>query len=136
MNPKLKNTLAVIIGLVIASAVNMALVMLGPLIIPMPEGVDVTSSKSIAQSMHLFKFQHYIFPFIAHSLGTFAGAMFAAWFAASRKMLFAIIIGLAFFIGGIINITMISSPWAFNIVDIVFAYIPMAWLGGKIMLKK
>lgn len=136
MNPILKNILAVIGGALIASVVNMGLVMLGPMIIPMPEGVNVMSSESIAQSMHLFKFQHFIFPFIAHAGGTLVGAIFAAWLAASRKMLFAMIVGFLFLIGGIINIFMLPSPVAFTFIDLIFAYIPMAWLGGKLMTRK
>jgi len=136
MNPIIKNILAVIAGIVVGSVVNMALVMLGPMIIPMPEGVDVSNSESLANSMHLFKFQHFIFPFLSHAVGTFAGAIIAALIAANRKMLFALIIGCFFLIGGIINIMMIASPWSFNIIDIVFAYIPMGWFGGKIITRR
>ncbi|ROL62203.1 hypothetical protein D9V86_01915 [Bacteroidetes/Chlorobi group bacterium ChocPot_Mid] len=136
MNPILKNILAVIVGVVVGSIVNMGLVMLGPMIIPMPAGVDVTSSESLAKSLHLFGFQHFIFPFLAHAVGTFVGAMLTAWIAVNRKMLFAMIIGLFFLIGGITNIFMLPSPVAFTIIDLVFAYIPMAWFAGKIMTRK
>ncbi|MFH1052049.1 MAG: hypothetical protein V1779_14100 [bacterium] len=136
MNLILKNILAVIAGLVVGSLVNMGLVMLGPMIIPVPEGVDVSSSESLAQSMHLFGFQHFIFPFLAHALGTLVGALSTSWLATSRKMLFAMIIGLFFLAGGITNIFILPSPIAFTIIDLVFAYIPMAWLGARIMLRK
>lgn len=136
MNPILKNILAVIAGVVVGSIVNMGLVILGPMIIPMPAGVDATNSESLARGMHLFGFQHFIFPFLAHSVGTFVGALATAWLAANHKMLFAMIIGLFFLAGGITNIFMLPSPIAFTIIDLVFAYIPMAWFAGKIMTRE
>ena len=38
----LRNTLAIIAGLVLGGSVNMALIMLSPSLIPPPPGVDVT----------------------------------------------------------------------------------------------
>ena len=44
--------------------------------------------------MHLFEPKHFLFPFLAHALGTFAGAWLAAFIAASYKMRFALGIGI------------------------------------------
>ena len=52
--------------------------------------------------------------------------------AASHKMKFALAIGVFFLIGGIVNVFLLPSPTWFAIVDIVGAYIPMAFIGGKI----
>ena len=78
MKSKLKNVLAVIVGCVVGSIANMILVTVGPYVIPPPDGVDVTNVESIKSSMHLFEFKHFIFPFLAHALGTLVGAYLAA----------------------------------------------------------
>ncbi|GAB1454166.1 hypothetical protein MASR2M47_42220 [Draconibacterium sp.] len=97
MHPILRNILAVVTGLVVGSAVNMGLIMFGSSIIPPPEGVDNTTMEGLKAGIHLFQPQHFIFPFLAHALGTFVGALLAAMIAANRKMLFALVIG-AFFL--------------------------------------
>jgi len=135
MNPIVKNILAVVTGVVLGSAVNMGIIMLGPSVIPPPEGVDVTDMESLKSSMHLFEAKHFISPFLAHALGTLAGAFLAALIAANHKMKFALGIGLFFLAGGTANIFMLPSPTWFTVLDLAGAYIPMAWFGGKIALR-
>ena len=133
MNLIIRNILAVIAGIILGSAVNMGIIMISGSIIPPPEGVDVTDMESLKSSMHLFESRHFILPFLAHALGTFAGAFLTALIAASHKMKFALVIGVFFLIGGITNIFMLPSPTWFTILDLAGAYIPMAWLGGKLV---
>jgi hypothetical protein len=137
MNPILKNVLAVIAGLVFGSAVNMGLIKISGSIIPPPEGADLTTAEGLKASMHLFQPRHFIFPFLAHAIGTFAGAFVAALIAATHKMKFALGVGLFFLAGGIAaNILMLPSPLWFTVLDLVVAYIPMAYLGGKLVVNK
>ena len=84
MNPIIKNILAVIGGFVVGSAVNMGLITMGEYVIPPPSGLDVTDMDSLKDSMHLLESKHFVFPFLAHTLGTFAGA-FAAVSLCSRR---------------------------------------------------
>ncbi len=132
MNPILRNILAVVAGIVIGSAVNMGLIMLSSSVIPPPEGVDVTNMESLKDSMYLFEPKHFIFPFLAHALGTLAGAVVAGLVAATHKMKFALGIGAFFLIGGIANVFMLPAPTWFAVTDLVLAYIPMGWLGGRL----
>lgn len=132
MNPILKNVLAVIAGIVVGSIVNMGLIMISGSVIPPPEGVDVTSMESLKANMHLFEAKHFIFPFLAHALGTLAGAFVAALIAATHKMKFAIAIGAFFLLGGIMNVFMLPAPTWFVVLDVAIAYLPMGWLGGKL----
>ncbi|MEP5765986.1 MAG: hypothetical protein ABJ308_15425 [Halieaceae bacterium] len=123
-----RNVLALIIGLMIGSRINMALIVLGPSIILPPAGVDVTDVDSIAASLHMFEAKHYVFPFLAHALGTFSGAFIAWLIAASHRDTFAWGIGAAFLAGGIFVAWLLPAPAWFIAVDLLFAYIPMAWL--------
>lgn len=130
MNPIIRNVLAVIIGFAAGSLVNIALVNIGPSVIPLPEGADVSSMESLRDSMELFTPANFIFPFLAHALGTLAAAFLAAKFAASHHMKFALGMGALFLLGGITAISQIGGPLWFSVTDLVFAYIPMGYLGG------
>jgi len=85
MNPILRNTLAVIAGLVVGSIVNMSIILISGSIIPPPNGADVTTTEGLQASMHLFEPKHFLFPFLAHAIGTFAGALTTALSVASNK---------------------------------------------------
>ena len=132
MNPILKNIGAVVAGLVVGSIVNMGIVMLSGSVIAPPEGGDITTMEGLKATMHLFEPKHFIFPFLAHAIGTLVGAYVAAKLAATRNMTMALIIGVFFFIGGSINVSMLGGPLWFTVLDLALAYIPMAYLGGKL----
>ncbi len=136
MNPILKNILAVIAGVAGGSIVNMGIIMISSSIIPPPAGADVTTVEGLKAVMHLFEPKHFLLPFLAHALGTFAGASLAAFIAANSKMLIALGIGVFFLAGGITNIVMLPSPLWFTVVDLVGAYIPMGYLAGRLVLNK
>ncbi len=131
MNPIVRNVLGVIIGFVVGSTVNMALVTTGPHVIPPPAGVNMSDMKSIEASAHLFEAKHFVFPFLAHALGTFAGALTAFVIAANCRVAFAYVIGVLFLAGGIAASFMIPAPVWFIALDLVAAYLPMAWLATK-----
>jgi hypothetical protein len=132
MNSVLKNSLAVIAGLVLGSIVNMSLITISGSIITPPKGADVTTMEGLKSSIHLFQPKHFIFPFLAHALGTFIGALITAIIASTHKIKLTLSIGAFFLLGGIINSFLLPAPTWFIVVDILFAYIPMAWLGWKI----
>lgn len=135
MNPILKNGLAVLAGIAVGMVVNMGLIMLGPSIIPLPEGVNPMDVESLKENMHLFQGKHFIVPFLAHALGTLAGAYTTARLAASNKMAFALAIGAFFMIGGVMNVMSLPAPMWFNVLDLVAAYIPMGYLGWMLASK-
>ena len=132
MPPIVRNILAVLAGIVVGSIVNMALVTIGPMIVPLPEGADVSSMDAMRESMPLFTPANYLFPFLAHALGTLTGAFLAAKLGASHRMKLALGIGFLFLLGGIAAATMLGGPAWFVAADLILAYIPMALVGGKL----
>lgn len=136
MNPIVRNILAVVAGLFLGGAVNMGIISISGSIIPPPEGADITTPEGLKASIHLFEPRHFLMPFLAHALGTFVGALIAALIAANRKMLFAMIIGIVTMVGGIAAVSMIPAPMWFNVTDLALAYIPMAFLAGKLGSSK
>jgi len=134
MNPVLRNVLAVVAGIAVGIVVNMGLITISPNIIPPPEGIDPTDMESLKNGMHLFQAKHFIFPFLAHAIGTLAGAYFAARLAASHHLKLALGVGAFFLLGGITMVMSVPSPTWFAVLDLVGAYIPMGWLGGKMAM--
>lgn len=136
MNPILRNILVVVAGLIVGSMVNMGIVMLGPTIIPPPEGAELTTMEGLLEAMPRMSGKHFIAPFLAHALGTLIGAMIAAGLGVGRRLMLAMIVGVFFLIGGTMNVMMLPSPMWFNVLDLAGAYLPMAWLGWKLVGSK
>jgi hypothetical protein len=134
MNPIIKNILAVIAGWFGGSMINMGLIKLGHILIPI-EGIDPNDMNALAAVMPTLEFEYFVFPFLAHALGTLAGAAIAGLIAANHKMKFSLGIGVLFLLGGIMINYMLPGPTWFAITDIFIAYIPMAWIGGTIAIK-
>ncbi len=135
MSPIVKNIVAVVIGIVVGSSVNMAIISISGSIIPPPDGFDVTTTEGLKNAMHLFELKHFIFPFLAHALGTLVGAVLAVKIASNHKMKFAYGIGFFFLLGGIASVFLLPSPTWFTLLDLIGAYLPMAYIGGKLATK-
>ena len=125
----MKTILAVLVGILLGSLVNMGIVTLGGELVQAPKGVDVTDMESLASSMHLFEPRHYLFPFLAHALGTLVGAFVAGKVAATGVYRPSLFIGGFFLLGGIAGSVILPAPAWFITLDLVLAYIPMSWLG-------
>lgn len=132
MNSTVKNIIVIIVGLLVGGFVNIKLIELGPSIIPPPEGIDMTTPEGLLEGMPLLQPKNFIFPFLAHALGTLVGAFIVAKFAETNKFNFAMLVGGFFLLGGITAIAMIGGPLWFSVLDLVGAYFPMAWLGYKL----
>ena len=123
-----RNVAALVAGLVVGSVVNMAIVAAGPALVPPPAGVDTSTAEGLAAGIHLFQPKHFLSPFLAHALGTLAGAFVAFLVAGSRKAAFAWTIGVLFLAGGVAAAVMFPAPAWFIALDLLLAYLPMAWL--------
>ncbi len=135
MRIAVRNLLAVIVGFVAGSIINMALITVGPMLIPPPDGMAAaaeTDMDALAASMHLFGPQHFIFPFLAHALGTFAGCFCAFRIAVSRKAAASYVVACLFLFGGLWVATQLPSPLWFDVLDLSLAYLPMAALGAHV----
>jgi len=130
MHTAIRNTLALVVGIVAGSVVNMGLINVSEHIIAPPVGADLTTMEGLEASMHLFGPQHFLFPFLAHALGTLVGALVAGLLAASQRLLLGLMIGALFMAGGIMMVIQLPSPLWFSALDIGLAYLPMGWLGA------
>ena len=125
------NVLAVIVGFVVGMLVNGALIQVGPHVIPLPAGTDMSTMEGITAAMPLLKPENFVFPFLAHALGTFFGSFVGAVLAASHRMKIALGLGVLSLLGGITAVMMLpTAPLWFDALDLIVAYIPMAWIAG------
>lgn len=130
-----RNILAVIIGLIVGNIVNMLIITAGHAVLPPPAGFDGTSMEGVASTIHLLRPIDFSVPFLAHAIGPLVGVLVAMMIAARAHKTIAIILACIFLLGGIIANVMIPAPWWFRTVDLVFAYLPMAYLGYKLSGK-
>lgn len=135
MNPIIRNILAVLAGWMAGSAVNMALVQVGYSVFPIP-GLVPGDMEALAEIMPTLEAQFFLFPFLAHALGTLVGATVAASIVQNNQLQFALVIGVLFLLGGIVMSFLIPAPAWFVAVDLLLAYLPMAWLGGNWAIQR
>ncbi len=131
MSPVIRNILAIILGWFSGGVVNMSLIKIGHYLFPI-EGIDPGNVEELARVMPGLEFRYFVFPFLAHALGTLTGAVIAGVIASRHKMKCSLGIGALFLIGGILACFMIPAPVWFILTDLLIAYIPMAWIGGRI----
>ena len=128
MSSIIKNVLVLIGGGLVGMTANMGLIITGNQLIPFSDNINPMNAMN-------WEIKYFIFPFLAHAIGTLSGAFIAAKFSASYHMLFAICIGIFFLSGGISMVFILPAPIWFIVIDLVFAYLPMGWLGWKISNK-
>jgi hypothetical protein len=129
----MKSILLSVAGLLIGVITNGIIVQIGSQIVKAPKGLDLSTEQGLAKAMPLMGAEHFVFPFLAHAIGTLVGAYFVSRMKVNRALLNAMAIGFAFLAGGVMMVlTLPGTPWWFVATDLVLAYLPMAYLGYKL----
>ncbi len=92
----------------------------------------MSTAEGVAAGAHLLTPAHFLFPFLAHAAGTLVGSAVASLVAATRRSAFGDTVGVFFLTGGIAASFMIPAPAWFIALDLLVAYLPMAWLGIRL----
>ena len=125
MKQTLKNIAIVILGIIVGMIVNIGLIILGGTIFAPSENFEPMNAMN-------WDFKYFIFPFLAHSIGTLSGALIVSKLSKKSSIILPLIVGLYFLLGGIYMITILPAPMWFVLLDVILGYIPMALLGWKI----
>lgn len=137
MRHLLRSTFAVVLGLLLGGFANLAVLAVGTRVVPPPEGVDVNDPASINARLGEYEPIQFLAPFLAHAIGTLVGATVATLVAPGRRTVPAYVVAAFFLVGGISMFVMLpNSPRWFMALDLVVAYLPMAWIGGRIAARK
>ncbi len=128
MNSLLRNLGAFILAILVAYIASTLIIICGHYIIPPPIEIDTNDFESIKSNFHLYKDKHFIFPLIAHVLGTFLAGYCICRFSTDKRMI------RIFLLGGLFMLLSLSLIWKldqFNIWAILelSLYIPMSLSG-------
>jgi hypothetical protein len=134
-NTAINRVINIVIAIIAGMGLNMVIIMLSNEVVPPPEGADLKTMEGLKAAMPLMQPIHFLMPFLAHALGT----MLAAFIIVSRvdayHQKYAIGTGLFFLTAGAINVYVLPAPFWFNVVDLIGAYIPMAFIGYVLARK-
>ena len=136
MKTYLRNALAIFVGFILGSVVNMTNVQIGHAIFPLPPDADMSTPEGMRAVMETLTAKDFIFPFLGHALGTLVGAFCAGKLSVSHKLGMSMGIGVMFLLGGLAMVMMIGGPKWFIALDLLVAYLPMAYLGGVLAVGK
>ena len=121
----LKNIGILIFSIIIGMIVNIGLIIIGGTIFPLPENIEPMNATN-------WEIKYFLFPFLAHSIGTLSGAFVASKLSKNYHIIIPIIVGLYFLSGGIYMVMILPAPTWFICLDLIVSYIPMALLGWKV----
>lgn len=138
MHVKIRNTAIFFLALFIGMGINMGLIYVGSWLIPLPEGLDTSTREGLRIALPQLQPKHFIFPFLAHAMGTLAAAFFVTAWSTVQQLERSLLIATLFFFGGLTTIIGMPSPLWFSILDLAVAYFPMAWFAYRwaAMLQK
>jgi hypothetical protein len=128
----IRNIMAVVAGILAGSLINSGILTVGAYIIPYPEGVDTSTPEGLAAGIAQFRLVDFITPFLAHAVGTFAGASVAVLIASTNKLHLSLVVGVFFFLGGAYMVHLLPAPLWFEVLDLALAYLPPTYLANRL----
>ena len=131
----IRNILAVIVGLAVGMAANMALVLLNAYVLfPMPAGMDMNDLEQLQGYIATLPMVAFFVGMAAHLSQSFVGGWVAARMGSSQPMLLAMIVGFVTLAGGIMMFMDVQGPaWMFIELPL---YLVVAWLAGRMEVQR
>jgi hypothetical protein len=129
----IRNVIAVLVGLFVGMAANMAVVQLNLLMFPLPEGVSWTDDAELIAWIETLPQSAFVLVLVAHLAQSFCGGLIAGFIAKRNVMQIAMTVGILTSIGGLVNLLRIPAPFWFWIE--LPLYLIVAWAGAKIVLR-
>lgn len=131
MNPTVRNIVAVIAGIAAGILIMTIILTISMALSGLPEGVTINTTEELDAFARTASIGWFIGPFLAHLIGTLAGAFICSKIAVGQWLALAMAVGVFFLIGGVIQRVDMYHPLIITILDIG-GYLPMAWLGWKL----
>ncbi len=133
--PMLRNTGAVVAGLIIGMIFNMAIVTLSSeVLFPMPEGTSFEDTEKFNAYLATLPTSAFLLAMLAHLGQSFIGGWIAARLATSMVMTMAMMVGILSMFAGIANMMMIELP-SWMLIEMPL-YLAVAWLAGRMELSR
>lgn len=131
----LRNIIAVVVGIVAGSMVNMALILLNSYVLfPMPAGMNMNDPEQMNAYIATLPSSAFLVVLLAHLGQAFVGGWVAARLGASRPILLAMIVGVFTLAGGIFNLMTLDGP-TWMLIELPL-YLVVAWLAGRLEQRR
>ena len=131
----LRNLFAVMLGLAVGMAVNLALIELNSQVLfPMPPGTDMSNPEQFNAYVAGLPHTAFIVVLLAHLGQSYVGAWIAARVGASHRMKLAVAVGIVSLIGGVMAMFMIDGP-GWLAIELPL-YLVLAWVAGRQVTSK
>ena len=131
----LRNLFAVMLGLAVGMAVNLALIELNSQVLfPMPPGTDMSNPEQFNAYVAGLPHTAFIVVLLAHLGQSYVGAWIAARVGASHRMKLAMAVGIVSLIGGVMAMFMIDGP-GWLAIELPL-YLVLAWVAGRQVTSK
>jgi hypothetical protein len=132
----LKRTTVIFIAIFSGAMLNGAIINISNMVISPPKGFDLKTMEGLQAAMPHMGPEHFVFPFLAHALGTLIAAILISRFLTSQQLIFSMMAGILFLMGGVSMVVMLpTTPIWFVLLDLIVAYIPMAYLRYKLAFR-
>ncbi|MEM1413011.1 MAG: hypothetical protein AAGH19_11705 [Pseudomonadota bacterium] len=123
-----------IVGLLVGSAINFAVITLNTMIFPLPEGVTMADRDAFKAAVQDMPALAWLGVIVAHLGQAFVGGWVAARLGASRPVLLAMIVGVLSLAVGVANAIMLETP-AWTWIEMP-GYLLVAWFAGRLEAKR
>ena len=87
----LKRTIVIFISLFSGAMLNGAIINISSKVIAPPKGFDLNTAEGLQAAMPHMGPEHFLFPFLAHALGTLLSALLITRFLKSQQIIFSMI---------------------------------------------
>jgi hypothetical protein len=124
----LRSIIAVAVGIVVGVVLIMLGHFLSLLIYPMPADLDWNDHAAVAAHLETLPAGAWCLVVLAHGLGPLGGGFVAAWIGRRARMILALIVGVFFLVGGLMNLFEYRPAVWVWVVDIL-VYLPAAYVG-------
>jgi len=132
--PPVRSVIAVSAGLFVGGIATFGVEALGHIVVPPPQGLDVTDLAAVRAAMPTLPIAHFLPLLLAYLIGPTLGAALAARMSPSRPLVHAGFVGAFFLIGGVRNFMSIPHPAWFVALAIV-AFVAAPVLGARLVGK-
>jgi hypothetical protein len=126
----------VVLGWLVGALINMGIVALAGEWMPPEIVMTPEDPRAWAGQLASLPVTFWLGPFLAHALGTLAGAAVAALGSPpEHRRTAAMIMGFLFAVGGFTMAWMMPAPLWLEAADLLLAYFPMAWIGLRLATR-
>ena len=106
----LRNVLAVVLGVVAGSVVNMALIRLNLALFPMPAGADANDPAALRAHLATLPAAAFLLPFLAHFGQAFVGGLVAGKLGKASPRILVGIVGALTVLGSVLTNLQLDPP--------------------------